>query len=207
MAVFVDTRQCARAEDIVDAQWLSLTEYRRTHSTSSNDCDWLHEITSSDAISAGKISSKYVIKVYYKETEAASIIIVKDFEMKSVALLNLQKTLNSKYVRALILCHRDSSQVNSNVLDLLWTKCKLDVSFMRHHFDYREFRNESNCLEVIRDRLIEEYEMSKDYWIFDDRWNPIRLSSETRNFILRLSIDSKCLSVCCKDDVDESDFY
>ena len=210
MAVPDDTRQFAHAAEdssSVNAQWPSLKEYTKAHSASSNDCDWLHEIVSSDAISAGRISPAYLVRVYYRETRPASAIITKDFGTESFALLDLKNCLASKYVCAVILCHRDSSQVDPGILDLLWARFKLEVSFMRHHFDYKEFRNEPGCPEVIRNRLKEEDGMIEDQWTFGGRWNPIRLPSETRASILRLSVDSECLSVCCRGGIGESGFY
>lgn len=209
MAVSDDSRQFADAEDLndVNAQWLSLKEYTKAHSASSNDCDWLHAIVSSDAISAGQISPSYLVRVYYKETRAASTTATKDFGTGSSALLNLKKCLASKYVRAVILCHRDSSQVDPKILDLLWTKFKLEVSFMRHHFDYKGFRDEPGCPHVIRNHLKAEDDLREDRWTFGGRWNPIRLPSETRASILRLSVDSECLSVCCRGGIGESGFY
>ncbi len=209
MAVLDDTRPFAHAEDSssVNAQWPSLKEYTKAHSASSNDCDWLHEIVSSDAVSAGKISPEYLVRVYYKEARAASTTTTEDFGTGSFALLSLKNCLATKYVRAVILCHRDSSQVDPQILDLLWTKFKLEVSFMRHHFDYKEFRDEPGCPGVIRNHLEEENDLVEDLWTFGGRWNPIRLPSETRASILRLSVDSECLSVCCRGGVGESGFY
>ncbi len=209
MAATDDTRRFAHAESSsdVNAQWPSLKEYTKAHSASCNDCDWLNAIVSSDAISAGKISPIYLLRVYYKETGAASTTTTKDFGIGSLALLNLQKILASKYIRAVILCHRDSSQVDPNVLDLLWTKLKLEVSFMRHHFDYKEFSDEPGCPGVIRNRIKEEYGLNEDHWTFGGRWNPIRLPSETRASILRLSVGLECLSVCCRGGIGEPGFY
>lgn len=208
MAFSDDTRQSAHAEDLsnVNAHWPSLKEYTEAHSALWNDCDWLHEIVSSGAISTGKISPKYLVRVYYKETGAALTTITKDFGTGSFALLNLQKTLASKHVLAVILCHRDSSQVDPDVLDLLWTKFKLEVSFMRYHFDYKEFRDEPGCPEVIRNHLKMEDGLTEDARTFGGRWNPIRLPSETRASILRLSVGSECLSVCCRGGTGESGF-
>jgi len=208
MAVSDDTRQFPHAEDSsdVNTQWLSLKEYTKAHSASSNDCDWLHEIVSSDAISAGQISPSYLVRVYYKETRAASTAATKDFGTGSSALLNLKKCLASKHVQAVTLCHRDSSQVDPKILDLLWTKFKLEVSFLRHHFDYKEFRDEPGCPQVIRNHLKEVDNRTEDCWTFGGRWNPIRLPSETRASILRLSVDSECLSVCCRGGIGESCF-
>lgn len=199
----------AHAEDPnnANAHWPSLKEYTETHAALGNDFDWLHEVVSSDAISAGRISPKYLVRVYYKETGAASNTKTEHFGTGSLALLKLQTLLASKHVLAVILCHRDSSQVNPDVLDLLWTKYKLEVSFMRHHFDYKEFGDEPGCPETIRNRLQEDGSLVEDYWAFGGRWNPIRLPSETRASILRLSVDSECLSVCCRGGVGESGFY
>jgi hypothetical protein len=97
--------------------------------------------------------------------------------------------------------------VHPEILDLLWTKFKLEVSFMRHHFDYKEFINETGCPRMIRDRLEEENGLIEDVWTLGGRWNPIRLPSETHASILRLSVDSKCLSVCCRDGTGRSGLY
>ena len=198
----------AHAEDPsnVNAHWPSLKEYTKAHSALGNDCYWLHEFVSSDAISAGRISPKYLVRVCYKETEAASRTFTQEFGTGSFALLNLQKILAEKHVLAVILCHRDSTQVDPNVLNILWTKYKLEVSFMRHHFDYKEFREEPGCPEEIRSHLKVENDVVEDYWNFGGRWNPIRLPSETRASKLRLSVGSECLSVCCRGGIGESGF-
>ena len=209
MAVPDHTRRFAHTETSknVNAQWPSLKEYTRAHSASSNDCAWLHEVVSSGAISEGKISSKYMVRVYYKETRAASITTTEMFGTGSTAVQDLKHCFASNYVQAVILCHRDSSRVDPEVLDLLWTKFKLEVSFMRHHFDYKEFGLEQGCPGVIRKCLEKEVKLSEDSWTLTGRWNPVRLPSETRASILRLSIDSECLSVCCRGGVGESSLY
>lgn len=158
----------------MNAQLPSLEEYTRAHSASSNDCDWLLQLVSSDALSAGRISPRYLVRVYYKETEAASTTTTKDFGPGAFALLDLKHCLATKYVRAVTLCHRDSSQVDPEILDLLWSRFKLEVSFMRHHFDYKEFRDEPGCPGLIRSLLEEESSMNGDDWTFGGRWNPIR---------------------------------
>jgi len=199
MAVPDDTRKFTQAEgsNSVNTQWPSLKEYTKAHSASSNDCDWLHELVSSHTVSAGKMGPEYLVRVYYKETRAAPTTATKDFGTRLFALLDLKNCLASKHVRAVTLCYRDSSQVDPKILDLLWTELKLEVSFMRHHFDYKEFRDEPGCPSVIRNRLKEEDGLNEDHWTFGGRWNPIRLPSETRSILLRLSVDSECLSVCC----------
>ncbi|MCJ1437973.1 hypothetical protein MMC27_007360 [Xylographa pallens] len=77
---------------------------------------------------------------------------------------------------------------------------------MRHHFEYKEFRDEPGCPARIRNCLKEEESEIEDYWTFGGRWNPIRLPSETRASTLRLSVDSECLSVCRKGDIGEPGF-
>lgn len=198
-----DTPQTAQAEDSssVDAQWQSLQEYTKTRSVSSNDCAWLYELLSSDAISTGKVDPTYQVRVYYKETRYASTTATKDFGTGNLALIKLERCLATTHVRAVVLCHRDSSRVDPRILDLLWTKFSLEVSFMRHHFDYKKFRDETGCPEMIRNLLEDEERVVEDDWTFGGRWNPIRLPSETRESILRLSVDSECLSVCHRDSV------
>lgn len=198
-----DTRQTAQAEDLssVNAQLQSLQKYTKARSVSSNDCAWLYELLSSDAISADKVDPIYQVRVYYKEPRDVSTTTTKDFGTGKSALLDLERCLASTHVRAVILCHRDSSRVDPEILDLLWTKFTLEVSFMRHHFDYKEFRDETGCPEMTRNRLEEEDGLIEDYWAFGGRWNPIRLPSETRASILRLSVDSECLSVCYRDSI------
>ena len=78
---------------------------------------------------------------------------------------------------------------------------------MRHHFDYKEFRDELGCPEVNRNRLEEESQKTEDYRTFGGRWNPVRLPSETRASILRLSIDSERLSVSCRGGIGKSSLY
>ena len=121
MAVSNHTRNSTHAEgsSSVNAQLPSLEEYTRAHSASSNDCDWLLQLVSSDALSAGRISPRYLVRVYYNETEAASTTTTKDFGPGAFALLDLRHFLNTKYVRAVTLCHRDSSQVDPKILDLV----------------------------------------------------------------------------------------
>ena len=181
----------------------SLQEYTKARSVSSNDCAWLYEVLSSDAISAGKVDPIYHVRVYYKEPRDASTTTTKDFGTGTSALLDLERCLASTQVRAVILCHRDSSRVDPRILNLLWTKFTLEVSFMRHHFDYRKFRDETGCPEMIHNRLEEEGRIGEDYWTFGGRWNPIQLPSETRGSILRLSVDSECLSICYRDSISK----
>lgn len=208
MAAPENTKRAAQAEDSsnVNMQSTNLKEYENEHSASSNDCAWLHELVSSDAISAGKVSPKYLVRVYYKETGDAPTATAKDFGTGPFALLDLKHCLASQHVCAVILCHRESSQVHPEILDLLWTKFKLEVSFMRHHFDYKEFRDEIGCPGMIRYRLREEG-WDEDLWTFGGRWNSIHLPSETRGSMLRLSVDSECLSVCCRGGVGKSGIY
>ena len=209
MAAPDDTRRFAYVDgsSSVNTQGLSLKDCTQANSASSNDCDWLHEVMSSHAISAGRINPQYLVRVFYKEMEAAPTTTIQDFGTGSFALLALKECLVSKYIRAVILCHRDSSQVDPRILDLLWTELNLEVSFMRHHFDYKEFRNEPGCPEVIRSHLKKERDQVEEYWTFGGRWNPIRLPSETRASIIRLSVGSECLSVCCRGGIGESGFF
>ena len=195
MASPSDARQSAHAEGSgsVNAQRPSLKEYTKVHSATSNNCDWLHELVSSDG---GKVSPNYLVRVYYKETKAASTTIIRDFGTGAFAKLDLRRCLTSTYVRAVTLCHRDSSYVDPEILDLLWSTFDLEVSFMRHHLDYKGFRYEPGCPGVIRKRIEEESHQREDYWTFGGRWNPLQLPSEMRASILRLRVDSECLSVC-----------
>ena len=78
---------------------------------------------------------------------------------------------------------------------------------MRHHFDYKESRDEPGCPGVIRNRLQEDDGLNEDHWTFCGRWSPIRPQSETLASILRLSVDSGCLSVCCRGGIGESGFH
>ena len=188
----------------VNAQQPSLKEYTKAHSASSNDCEWLHELVSADA---GKIRPDYLVRVYYRETKAASTTTIRDFWPGSSAYFDLQYCLASKYVRAVTVCHRDSSRVDPEILDLLWSTYGLKVSFMRHHFDYKEFKDEPGCPQMIRRRLEDESVQKEDSWTFGGRWNPVRLPSETRAAILRLSVASECLSVCWADGVGKPGFY
>lgn len=206
MASPSDARQSAHAEDSgnVNVQRPSLEEYTRMHSASSNDCDWLHELVSSDA---GQASPNYLVRVKYKEAEAASNTITRDFGTAAVAKSDLRDCLVSKDVRAVTSCHRDSSQVDLEILDLLWSTFGLEVSFMRHHFDYKEFRDEPGCSGVFHKRLEEDSNRNEDNRTFGGRWNPIRLPSETCGSILRLSVGSDCLSVCRRKGVGKPGFY
>ena len=179
----------------------SLKEYTKQLSPVSNDCAWIYELVSSDAIATDKVDPVYQVRVYYKDAKDASTTRVKDFGTGRSALLDLKRCLTSTHVRAVILSHRESSQVSPEVLDLLWTTFSLEVSFLRQHFDYKEFRDETSCPETIRDRRKKEDGLNEDYWTYGGRWNPIRLPSETQASILRLSVDSECLSVCHKESI------
>jgi len=147
-----------------------LKEYTAERSASSNDCAWVHELVSSDAISSGKVGPEYLVGVYYKETEDAPITTTEEFGTGSFALLALNHCLDSKHVRAVVLCHRDSSRVDPRVLELLWAKLSLEMSFIRHHFDYKEFRDETACPEGIRRRLLKESAMFEESWTLGRRW-------------------------------------
>lgn len=104
-----DTRPAALVEDWsnINAQVQNLQEYAKARLSSSNDCAWLYEFLSSDAISAGKVDSLYHVRVYYKELRDTSIAFTKDFEPGE--FLSLERCLTSTHVRAVLLCHRDSS--------------------------------------------------------------------------------------------------
>ena len=198
-----DSWQTAQADGLgsVNVPSLGLKEYTRAHSMSSNDCAWFHELLSSDAISTGRIDPEYLVRVDYKETKDASTTTTKVFTIGLSTPLDLKNFLALNNVLAVTLCYKDSSRVDPEIFDLLWTKFKLDVSFMRHHFDYKEFRDESGCPEKILDHLREEDDENEDYWTFGGRWNPIQLPSETRASILHLNVDLECLSVWSKDSI------
>lgn len=78
MANPFDVLQSAHAEDLDNAnvQRPSLKKYTKVHSALSNNCDRLYEFVSSDA---DKISPSYLVRIYYKETKAASTTTSKDF--------------------------------------------------------------------------------------------------------------------------------
>lgn len=94
--------------------------------------------------------------------------------------------------------------MDPEILDLLWRRFHLDISFLRQHLDYKGFRNEAECPKATFDLLEEERGKVEETWTFSGRWNPIRLPSETRASVLRLSVDSECLSVCCKNGISKS---
>ena len=198
-----NTRQTVQAESSSHSNMASpsLREYTEVRSGLSNDCAWLHELLTSDAISKGIVDSAYLVRVFYKETRDASTTNSKIFMAGSTVLVDLRHCLASRYVLAVILCYRDSSRVDPEVLNLLWAKYKLEVSFMRHHFDYRNFQYEVGCPEVIRSHLGEEREETEESWEFGGRWNPIQLPSETRASKLHLKVDSECLSVWNRSDI------
>ena len=50
--------------------------------------------------------------------------------------------------------------MDPEILNLLWMKFELEVSFLRHYFDYKEFRDEPGCPRKILSRLKEEEENS-----------------------------------------------
>jgi hypothetical protein len=106
MAAQDDTRQTAQADDSsnVKMQSPSLKEYTNEHSASSNDCAWLHELVSSDAISSGKVSPKYFIRVYNKDTGDAPTTTAKDLGTGLFALLDLKHCFASQHVCAVISC-------------------------------------------------------------------------------------------------------
>ena len=173
----------------------TLREYTKLQSASSNDCYWLYEFLSSGAISAGRVEPLYLVRVYYKDPRRVSIATSKDFGIGEAAMLELEHFLVSADVCGVILCHRDSSQVDPKILEFFWTKFSLDVSFMRHHFDYKEFREEKGCPEKISSHLKEEDTWIEDAWTLGGRWNPVRLPSETHASVLRLSMSYECLSI------------
>ncbi|PVH94179.1 hypothetical protein DM02DRAFT_676378 [Periconia macrospinosa] len=202
-ATSANARHTAHEEDSssVNAREQNLQQYLKAHSNSSNDCAWLYELLSSAAISAEKVDPIYHVKLHYQDRGDPAATTTKDFRSGNFALLDLENCLASTHLRAVILCHRDSSRVDPKIVNLLWTTFRIDVSFMRHHFDYKNFRYEKGCPKMIRSRLEEESGLVEDYWTFGGRWNPIRLPSETQASILRLSVDSECLSICHRDSV------
>jgi hypothetical protein len=74
----------------------------------SNNCDWLYKLFSLNMISAGEISPKYLVTVYYKEARDILTINAKVFGTMSSNLLYLKYYLALKHVRAVILCYKDS---------------------------------------------------------------------------------------------------
>jgi hypothetical protein len=185
----------------VNARAQNLQQYLKARSNSSKDCAWLYEFLSSAAVSADKTDPIYHVRLHYQDQGDSTATTTKDFRSSNVALPDLERSLASRHLRAVTLCHRDSSRVDPRIVDFLWTKFRVDVSFMRHHFDYKNFRHEEGCPRTIRSRLEKESGMVEDYWTLGGRWNPIRLPSETQASILRLSVDTECLSICHRDNV------
>ena len=127
-------------------QSISLKEYTKGRSSFSNDDAWLYELVSSNGISSGKVLPEYRITVCYKdETRTTSSIETRVFIANTSTLVTLQECLASKNILAVTLCHRDSSKIDPEILDLLWNEFKLETSFMRHHFDYLSSGEEAGC--------------------------------------------------------------
>lgn len=69
-------------------------------------------------LATDKVSPLYLVRVYYKETKDASTTTTTDFGIGPVALDELKICLASKYIRAVVLCHKESSRVDPEILDL-----------------------------------------------------------------------------------------
>jgi hypothetical protein len=186
---------------VEDTSWRSLREYTRAHTAKSNDCAWLHQFVAFDAISNNIVEPLYQVRVYYQGSKSKPTIFIQDFNSTPSDRHDLKRCLISKYIRAVILRHRDSSQVDPHLIDLLWSELDLEISFLRHHFDYKNFRYEKGCPTLISKLIEHEDSRDEDYWTWSGRWNPIRLPSETCASVLRLTLDSECLSVSCKGGV------
>ncbi|KAK6537891.1 hypothetical protein TWF694_010789 [Orbilia ellipsospora] len=178
----------------------SLEDFTKEHAHSSNDCLWMYELL----LSAAKAENPtYHIQVLYHKRGGDLTLTTAIFESGKFPMRDLEVYLASVDLRAVILCHRESSRIDPQVFNILWANLGIDVPSMRLHFDYKRFRYEKGCSEVIQKHLKEEQGKIEEMWRFGGRWNPIRLPSESRNSILRLGIDSECLSVYSRKGVSK----
>ena len=135
----------------VNDHYLSLVEHTRSHYSSSNDQVWLHHLLSSDAIAQGRVRSKCVVQVHYQESDCTTSTKVEQFGPEPFDLWSLIHCLASKYVRGVL--HRDSSEVDPLIIDLLWNHLDLEIPFLRQHFDYKQFRHEKDCSPLLQNLL------------------------------------------------------
>lgn len=207
MAISEAYEESSHASDSssLDSRSLSLKEYSRAHSEELQHSYWIHQLVCSDAISTGRIKPGYLVRVHYQDTKSASNTTREDFGTGADALEDLKTCFRFKYVKAVALCHRDSSHIDPEILELLWATLHVDVPFLRHHLDYKSFRCEPGCPDSIQKRLTEEEKLSEDAWTLGGRWDPISFPSETQDCVLRLSIDSGCLPLCHSDGIGRLD--
>ena len=107
----------------------SLADHTNTSRPCSNDYEWLYRLVYLDGIAEGEVITAYLAQVMYTETNTTTTV-TKDFGIGEFALRDLKKSLSTACVRVVVVCHRDSSQVNPEILNLLWGRFRLETSFL-----------------------------------------------------------------------------
>ena len=136
-----------------------------------------------------------LIRVY--STNHTGAIVMEDFQAAHYDLNELKAKLSQgEDVCAVILCHRSSCRVDRDMVRALSSSFDLDVSFLRQHFDHKDFYREDGCPQGILDEVREDNRRIRvnSRRKPGARWNPVRLPSESSDQFLRLSLEQDYVS-------------
>lgn len=109
-------------------------------------------------------------------------------------------------LRAVVLCHGQSADVDMKLIALLANRLDLTPTFLRQHLDYENFRRERNCqCQTLLERMGDDDD-DPQMAGFNMKWRPARLPSEHAGTTLKIGMEDDCLSFCMSDNVGTSPF-
>ena len=100
-------------------------------------------------------------------------------------------------LRAVVLSHGQSADVNGQLVTILTEKLELGSTFVRQHLDYKNFRDERNCQDALQRLLRKDTSGTSE---FKMRWKPVRLPSESCGKAVKIGMGDDCMSFCLSKD-------
>ena len=163
----------------------------------SNDHAWLDAFLTSRSV-VDPQDPVSLIFILADESKPTNTLRTQTVAMDNEGRSYLDRLLNTNNsnLRAIVLCHTESCEVDAGTLVFLTDVLGLNHSFVRQHFDYANFHKESDCPPGLRVSLRAEKDICETFHEYTRRWKPVRLPSEGRDRGLKMGIDDDCMSFC-----------
>lgn len=169
----------------------------------SNDYAWLYDYLQYQPVSGEDPVTVRLLWADDRATESAFRSETVPVTQKGRSRLNSVLFRDTSSLRAVVLCHGQSADVDRKLLALLAERLELEPAFIRQHLDYKNFHLERNCRAEMAQHFQTEL---MEYATYGDekytmRWNPVRLPSESSGTVLKLCIEDDCMSFCLRYDI------
>lgn len=166
----------------------------------SNDHAWLHEYLKPRPVPSEDPVTLKLFWTHCTETESSLRSENIPITRQGTTVLSHRLDGDLSTLRAVVLCHGQSADVDGQLVTILTEKLGLESAFIRQHLDYRNFRHERNCQADLQNLLrtgtsrIPEFKM---------RWKPVKLPSESCGKALKIGMDDDCMSFCLSKNIGQ----